>query len=302
MATYQVLMHVPEAIHRGLSGGSLMRDAAGIVRTTAGSHPGSIVAHLREVGQASAVQPSLAPALISTGALAAIQIASTIYLSRKLDKIEALTRHVLTETQKVLTTVSEIREELYRDKARNFWRALEFYRLWARAGRDGDLQKALEHFVQGKADIIEVVGRMGSESLIENPERSGYLLSALTMNAGGQMMAMAHLEYPADALRAEVDDYRGLLGLKANELRAAPAPRNKMPTFEMLAATRETGGPVVAARNLRRSLDAVRDSLEAEVQLGGGILDLPRKELQSFSHRLEAEGSADYCALRPGSI
>jgi len=275
----------------------MVRDAAGIVRATRGNTPGAILAHLREVGSANVSQAVTSPLLVSTGALAAIQVASTVYLSRKLDKLEGLTRQVLNETQRVLAVAEEIREEQYREKARNLWRALEFLRLWQRAQDERDLRRAFEHFVLGKADIFEVLRRTDVETVLENPERTRFLLNAAAMNGAGQLLVMNHLDYPAPVQLGEAADYSSVLDAKASDLLAMPGPRTRLPTSRMLQATEDMGGPVKVARSWGQSLDTVSRTIEAEVRFVDGLADVPRKDVRSFGNQLKRDNSATYCLL-----
>ena len=302
MPHYQIMMQVPEVIHQGLQSGTMVRNAAGIVRATGGTTPGAIIAHLREVGPASVTQTAMSPILVSTGALAAVQIASTVYLSQKLDKIEALTRHVLIETQLLFSVVNEIQEEQYREKARNVWRAFEFLKLWAQAAEEHDLCTAYDHFIRGKADLCEALKRTDAEKMLENPDRIQFLVNAATANSAGQLLVMNHLDYPVEVQLKQSEDYVKIFDAKAEALLAVPAPRRRLPSVKMLEATADGGGPLRVARSWGDSLDAVSRSLEAEVHLIQGIDDVPSEDLNSFSRQLERDGKGAYCLLVPDAV
>ena len=297
MPVYQVMMHIPEAIHRGLQSGTMVRDAAGIVRATGGNSPGAIIAHLREVGTLTVTQAAVSPLLISTGIIVAIQIASTIYLSRKLNKIETLTREVLATTKRVLVVANEIREEQYRDKARNLLRALEFLRRWQRSQEEGDLRKAFDLFILGKADMLEVLQRIEPEAALEDPDRTRFLVNATAMNGAGQLLVMNLLGYPVEELQEESRDYCACLDAKAHEFRTMPAPRKRLPTLRMLEATKEQGGPLKMSREWSQSLDTVSRSIEAEAHIIKGLANMSPRDMLSFERRVELDKQASYCLL-----
>ena len=297
MPHYQIMMQVPEVIHQGIQSGTMVRNAAGIVRTTGGVTPGAIIAHLREVGPASVTQTAMSPLLVSTGALAAVQIASTVFLSRKLNKIEALTRQVLNETHLVFKVVDEIREEQTREIARNVWRAFEFLKLWVQAAKKHDLSEANKHFVRGKADVCEALMQTDAEKMLEEPERCQFLVNAAIANSAGQLLVMNHLDYPVEVQLKQSEDYVKLFDAKAEALLAIPAPPRRLPSVKMLEATANGGGPLRVAKSWRDSLDAVSRSLEAEVRLIHNIADVTSEDLESFSRQLEQDGKGAYCLL-----
>lgn len=181
MAVLQVLLEIPEDIAIGLANGTLVRDAAGVIRDLSGR----IVAHLHEISssditgqlsdikniftaqtaQISGIEKAIgalqAPVNLFGAMFLCVQIASTIYLGSKLDKIQNKLENIENGLRDIKSDIGELKDDHIIDVIKYVQRARENY-------IDARYENAIEDACRARSDIYNYINNKSAKVLLLN--------------------------------------------------------------------------------------------------------------------------------------
>jgi hypothetical protein len=239
MHTYHVMLAVPEYIHQGLQNGSLVRNAAGVIRHAIGPNKGNIVAHLREaapVRMQEAVGPSSPSGdlLASNMATLALQAATMAYLQVRFDAIEHQLTQVLRISQDTYAAVRKIRDFQYLDYATMWVRGFEALQRFQDGGGHHHLKDACRAFRDAIADLKRLLMTHDGEQLLGTAAQIELLLRLAAAGAAAEIQALTLAKAPAEEQAAALRSHRQFWSEFLGRLEDVPPPTRRFPTLEML--------------------------------------------------------------------
>jgi len=279
MPIQTVYLHIPATIQRGLDSGTLVQNAAGVVRAT-GAHPeraaGSIFGHLREVnGPEQLAGPN---AFVPAVATVALQAATLAYLKVRLDRIEGRLDAIHQQGSEILSSVKQVKALQYLDFTRPAAEALEFLQRYAHGRRPRLLEEAHNRLIQATGGMRQLLAAHSTELLLENAPEVEQLFRVTSLCAAGEAQCLALLEAPV-AERAKVLADHETLWVHVNRKLEDYVPTSRrFPTVEMLRASPEQNPNRTRARWQGESGEAAL-ALRGEQAVLAGIEALPPAQL-----------------------
>ena len=177
MYTLKVFLEIPDNIMCGLRDGTLVRDAAGVIRDV----HGHIRAHLKEVIPNSTqsldipkipTQPSVA--LGSMAAIAGVIILCTKIIYSKLNQIDKKLDRVIEELENIKEGISELYKFNILSLTENLFQARQFYEL-------KDYEQARIACAKSEGSILNYIMQNTFEYHMQSLESLKYALSALAL-------------------------------------------------------------------------------------------------------------------------
>ena len=282
-----VYLHIPAAIQRGLDTGTLVQNAAGIVRAT-GTHPertaGSIVGHLREVnGPECLAGPN---AFVPAVATVALQAATFAYLKVRLDRIEGKLDAIHHQGNEILSTVKQVKALQYLQFSRPAAEALEFLQRYAHGHRPRLLDQAHDRFIQATGGLRQFLAAHSTELLLENATEVEQLLRVASLCAAGEAQCLALLEAPVAERSKMLTDHETFWIQVDQKLKDFVPTSRRFPTVEMLRASPEQNPNRTHARWKAEAGEAAL-ALRGENSVLGSFKELARAQLESWRDDLE---------------
>ena len=295
MPTYQVYLLVPQHIHAGLSNGTLVRDAAGIIRKAPGPGGGQVVAHLKEITPHEILQSqSMLPGLIGSAVTIGCSIYICHHMDRRFDRIEAMCSRIQFAVDSALATVRNIQELQMYAFTTDILKGLEYLRRYARTHTPHFLPDAKKYLFQGGCVIRGLFKPRDGEWLLENaPDVERILYSAsLCAMAEPEAIALSG-DTPQDqavAVEAHFEFWKEI----HEKLLSTPGSAQRVPTTKMLRAC-QGAGPDAKRRDWLDGTKEMISSLEGEMIFLEAANEIGYEPLQESIHEAERTGTNNLC-------
>lgn len=232
MPYIHVTLEIPPWVEAGLRDGSLIRDAAGIIRK---ADTKEIICHLREIDLSPFWQNlCMSPVQWLT---AGLQIATIGYLKLRLDRVERSLESLYAMSEHILSELRSIEDHLWLTAVQGVARGVE---LLARERARGDghwLHDAERYFITGAADIWLHIHNRSGEGLIEHAPYVQKLLSYAAMAAAGEFICMGQRRADEREMLAVLGQHRDHWNEFRRSLASVLPPTHRFPTLKMLQAS-----------------------------------------------------------------
>ncbi len=294
MSFIQVMLEIPPWVEAGLANGSLIREAAGIIRQ-AGTK--TIVCHLREANPSQFVESACPSPLqvLTTG----LQIATIGYLQLRFDHIDQALVALNSVSQLILSELHHSIYLHYLSAARGVARGIEFLtREWAR--HDGLwLSEAERQFIIGAADIWLHINNRSGEELLESAAPVQKLLTYAALAAVGEFVCLC---------RRQADERERLIALKRHEghwnqfrtnMASVLPPTRRFPTRQML---HDGMNPWAMRKTWDREASAIILRLENEESFQRALTQVDQEGLPPSHSSGCAEQTPVICLLLPERV
>ena len=295
MRLYQLYVHVPEYIHQGLASGRFVRHAGVIRGGSTYSHPGGIVAHLRDAGT-SIPAPSLGLPAFET-AMLGTQMMTLGYLKVRFDRLEGYVKRMLPVVERTLQVVSEIQDVQYLEWARSVARGIELLSRCTIDSKPAWLEDARSRFVEGLADLRLLLIRHDGEALLGKYQLVEPLLEMAAFGAVGEVHALTLLDASVPARKQSLDAHAGLWRGIRERLEEVPPPTKRIPTRAMLETAKQRN-PYELKRRWLEGSNAVLDTIDGEKGFLDAVAEAPNAKLVEWCEGAERHRGGTLCLVR----
>lgn len=250
MSVLQVLLEIPEDIAIGLANGTLVRDAAGVIRDLSGR----IVAHLHEISsseitgqlndiknilkaqtaQLANIEKTIGTLQSSVNMFGAmflcVQIASTIYLGSKLDNIQNKLENIENGLRDLKSNIEELKDDHIIDVVKYVQRARENY-------VDARYENAIEDACRARSDIYNYINNKSAKVLLLNISALEKLFRYFFASFYIHMMSAQHSEQAKQRIPYTAKAYKELFINMYKKINLFPQKNiNALPTSDVMKA------------------------------------------------------------------
>ena len=254
----KVLLEIPGEIAKGLKNGTMVRDAAGVVRIAKGNPgAGQTVTHLREVAVPTQEAASMAfsPMLLH----GAMHLAVLAYVKRRFDVLEEQMGQLFGLIHRMNDVLEELKNHARKKVTEPVLLGLRYYDQFVSTNDDQWLHDAHKQFLKGVVKITDTINGFRSDQVLPEYQWVEKLLLMLAVAESGIIRCSPNEDNHPKDLLACVEHLSGLM-------ENAPSFLDDFPLREVLKM--ESPGKV--KRELKANLIQLRDKLASRESLIDG--------------------------------
>jgi hypothetical protein len=266
---HKIYLGIPEWLAQHLANGTMVRDAAGVIRWAKGqSSGGQIVAHLRESTTSASTNAATGLNVATIG----LQMANLAYMKARFDQLQYITEQILSDVRALSATCDHILELEYQSWLRVSMEACEHYRRYLRDGDVSYLNRACEKFTDGFSNIKQLVRSHTPERMAAQIRRIDFFLQIDHLCAALEQQALAAVgRTPAqrnDILSDRLSFYRET----HEKLGTIPRPSIQLPSLDIISNSSSDGYFIDAAKTRNRIMD-IENSVHAGIWINTALVD-----------------------------